>query len=56
VKVPYFLERYDADASRFYLTAAARETSDNGFSWEDVVEHNGYLSTPPGLERHNLLI
>jgi hypothetical protein len=36
--------------------STARETSDIGFSWEDVVEHNSYLSEPPGLERHNFLI
>jgi hypothetical protein len=28
VEVPYFLEKYDPDALRFYLTATAPETRD----------------------------
>jgi methionyl-tRNA synthetase len=40
VEVPYFLERYDADALRFHLTATAPETRDTEFSWEDFVERN----------------
>jgi len=40
VEVPYFLERYDPDALRFYLTATAPETRDTEFSWEDFVERN----------------
>jgi methionyl-tRNA synthetase len=35
VEVPYFLSRYDPDALRYYLTAAAPETRDTEFSWED---------------------
>jgi methionyl-tRNA synthetase len=63
VEVPYFLEKSDPDALRFSLTATAPETRDTGacpealegFSSEDFVEHND-LSTPPVLERHNLLM
>ena len=40
VEVPYFLDQYDADALRFYLTATAPETRDTEFSWEDFVERN----------------
>jgi methionyl-tRNA synthetase len=40
VDVPYFLEKYDPDALRFYLTATAPETRDTEFSWEDFVERN----------------
>jgi methionyl-tRNA synthetase len=40
VEVPYFLEHYDPDALRFYLTATAPETRDTEFSWEDFVERN----------------
>jgi methionyl-tRNA synthetase len=40
VEVPYFLNKYDADALRFYLTATAPETRDTEFSWEDFVERN----------------
>jgi methionyl-tRNA synthetase len=38
--VPYFLSKYDPDALRFYLTAAAPETRDTEFSWEDFVKRN----------------
>jgi methionyl-tRNA synthetase len=41
VEVPYFLEKYDPDALRFYLTATAPETRDTEFSWEDFVERQG---------------
>jgi len=40
VEVPYFLEKYDPDALRFYLTSIAPETRDTEFSWEDFVERN----------------
>jgi len=40
VEVPHFLEKYDPDALRFYLTATAPETRDTEFSWEDFVERN----------------
>jgi methionyl-tRNA synthetase len=51
VDVPYFLERYDPDALRFYLTATAPETRDTEFSWEDFVERNNHvLSADEGNE------
>ena len=40
MEVPYFLDKYDPDALRFYLTATAPETRDTEFSWEDFVERN----------------
>jgi hypothetical protein len=40
VEVPYFLNKYDPDALRFYPTATALETRDTEFSWEDFVERN----------------
>jgi methionyl-tRNA synthetase len=40
VEVPYFLNKYDPDALRFYLTATAPETRDTEFSWEGFVERN----------------
>ncbi len=40
VDVPYFLSRYDPDPLRYYLTAAAPETRDTDFTWEDFVERN----------------
>ena len=40
VDVPYFLSRYDPDPLRYYLTAAAPETKDSDFSWEEFVERN----------------
>jgi methionyl-tRNA synthetase len=40
VEVPYFLEKYDPDALRLYLTATAPETRNTEFSWEDFVERN----------------
>jgi methionyl-tRNA synthetase len=51
VEVPYFLDKYDPDALRFYLTATAPETRDTeacpegleGFSWEDFVERNNHV-------------
>jgi methionyl-tRNA synthetase len=47
VEVAYFLEKYDPDALRFYLTATAPETRDTEFSWEDFVErsNNELVST-----------
>jgi methionyl-tRNA synthetase len=35
-----FLERYDADALRFYLIAAGPETQDTDFTWSDFVRRN----------------
>jgi methionyl-tRNA synthetase len=35
-----FLERYDADALRFYLVAAGPETQDTDFTWADFVRRN----------------
>ena len=40
VDVPYFLSKYDPDPLRYYLTAAAPETRDTEFSWEEFVERN----------------
>jgi methionyl-tRNA synthetase len=40
VDVSYFLSRYDPDPLRYYLTAAAPETRDTEFSWEEFVERN----------------
>jgi methionyl-tRNA synthetase len=51
VEVPYFLDKYDPDALRFYLTATAPETRDTEFSWEDFVERNNrVLSVNEGHE------
>jgi methionyl-tRNA synthetase len=35
-----FLSRYDADALRFYITAAGPETSDTDFTWAEFVRRN----------------
>jgi len=35
-----FLSRYDADALRFYLTAAGPETQDTDFTWAEFVRRN----------------
>ena len=35
-----FLERYDADALRFFLTAAGPETQDTDFTWTEFVRRN----------------
>ena len=35
-----FLERYDADALRYYLTANMPESKDTDWSWEDFVRRN----------------
>ena len=40
VWIPDLLERYDADAVRFYLTRVMPETSDSDFAWEDFVQRN----------------
>src|SRR6202040_1823883 len=32
-----FLDRYDADALRYYLVAAGPETQDSDFTWADFV-------------------
>jgi len=40
VDVPYFLSRYDPDPLRYYLTAAAPETRDTEFGWEEFLERN----------------
>jgi methionyl-tRNA synthetase len=51
VDVSYFLSKYDPDALRFYLTAAAPETRDTEFSWDDFVERNNrVLSASEGHE------
>jgi methionyl-tRNA synthetase len=38
--LPDFLERYDADPLRYYLTAIAPETRDSEFTWAGYVERN----------------
>lgn len=38
--LPDFLEKYDADALRYYLTAIAPETKDADFTWEGFVSRN----------------
>jgi methionyl-tRNA synthetase len=38
--LPVYLERYDPDALRFYLSAIMPETSDSEFSDEDLVRRN----------------
>src|SRR4029077_15455871 len=35
-----FLDRYEADALRYYLTAAGPETQDTDFTWEEFVRRN----------------
>jgi methionyl-tRNA synthetase len=35
-----FLERYDVDALRYYLTAAGPETQDTDFTWAEFVRRN----------------
>ena len=35
-----FLERYDPDPLRFYLTAAGPETQDTDFTWDEFVRRN----------------
>ncbi|CAN5292487.1 methionine--tRNA ligase [soil metagenome] len=35
-----FLERYDADALRFFLTVAGPESADTDFTWEQFVRRN----------------
>ncbi len=38
--LPDFLERYDPDPLRFYLTVNAPETRDSDFSWSEFVRRN----------------
>ena len=40
VWVPDFLERYEADPLRYYLSASMPETSDSDFTWQDFVRRN----------------
>jgi len=40
VWAPDILERYDPDPFRYYLTAAAPETSDTDFTWAEFVSRN----------------
>jgi methionyl-tRNA synthetase len=40
INVRDFLDRYDADALRYYLTAAGPETRDTEFTWEEFVRRN----------------
>lgn len=38
--LPEFLDRYDADPLRYYLTAIAPQTRDSDFTWKGFVERN----------------
>jgi methionyl-tRNA synthetase len=40
IHVRDFLSRYDADALRFYVTAAGPETQDSDFTWAEFVRRN----------------
>jgi methionyl-tRNA synthetase len=40
VWLPDYIERYDPDPLRYYLTAIAPETHDADFTWEGFVTHN----------------
>jgi methionyl-tRNA synthetase len=40
ITVRDFLERYDADALRYYLVAAGPETQDTDFTWAEFVRRN----------------
>ena len=40
VWVPDFLERYEADPLRYYLSINMPETSDSDFTWDDFVRRN----------------
>jgi len=40
IYVKDFLERYDADALRFYLTMAGPESQDTDFTWSEFVRRN----------------
>ena len=40
VWLPDILERYDADAIRYYVTAVMPETRDSDFSWADFLSRN----------------
>lgn len=40
VWAPDYLERYDPDPLRYYLTVHAPETSDADFSWQEFVDRN----------------
>ncbi|WP_039044138.1 methionine--tRNA ligase [Sporosarcina sp. ZBG7A] len=44
VWVPYYLEKYDADSLRYFLTINAPENKDTDFSWKEFVySHNSEL-------------
>ena len=47
VWLPDYLERYDPDPLRYYLTSIAPETGDSEFTWQGFVEHtnNEVLAT-----------
>ena len=40
IEVRDFLERYDPDALRYYLTAAGPETQDTDFTWSEFIRRN----------------
>lgn len=56
IAVPDLLERYDADAIRYYVTVVMPETSDSEFSWDDFVQrNNGELVGVWGNLAHRVL-
>jgi Methionyl-tRNA synthetase len=43
-----FLDRYEPDALRYYLTAAGPETQDSDFTWEEFVRARTTSCSPTG--------
>jgi methionyl-tRNA synthetase len=42
VWLPDYLERYDPDPLRYYLTSISPETRDSEFTWQGFVDHNNH--------------
>jgi methionyl-tRNA synthetase len=56
ITVPDVLERYDADAIRYYTTVVLPETSDSDFYWDDFIQrNNGELVGVWGNLAHRVL-
>ncbi|HOU14300.1 MAG TPA: methionine--tRNA ligase [Anaerolineae bacterium] len=56
IAVPDLLQRYDADAIRYYVTVVMPETSDSDFYWDDFVQrNNGELVGVWGNLAHRVL-
>jgi len=56
IALPDLLERYDADALRYYITVVMPETSDSDFYWDDFVQrNNGELVGVWGNLAHRVL-